>query len=66
MFDVLMTMGNAVKLQRGGGADQSGRNSCESYVIREGELAGIIKLVTVWHAIGHSVSFFFFHFRRTD
>jgi hypothetical protein len=60
MFDVLMTMGKAVKLQTGGGADQNGRNTLESYVVRGGELAGIIKLVTVWHAIGHSVSLFLY------
>lgn len=50
-------MGRVVKLELGGGADCSGRNTKESYCTRPGELTGIIKLVMLWHAIGHSVRF---------
>lgn len=50
-------MGKHVKLELGGGADRSGRNAKKSYRIRRGELSGIIKLVLLWHAIGHPVSF---------
>jgi len=47
-------MGRNVKLAISG-ADLNGRNSAESYVDREGELVGCIKLVKLWHAIGHTV-----------
>lgn len=50
-----MKMGRNVKLSIGG-ADMNGRNAAESYVEREGELVGCIKLVKLWHAIGHTVS----------
>lgn len=56
MFAVLMRMGKAVKLDVGGGADACGRNTEESYVKRAREMRGIIKLVLLWHAIGHTVS----------
>jgi hypothetical protein len=52
---MLMVLGNTVHLEVGGGADASGRNAA-SYVHCEGELSGIIKLVLLWHAIGHTVS----------
>jgi hypothetical protein len=51
-----MTFGGAVKLHIGKGADAKGRNSKESYVQHEGQLSGLIKLVLMWHAIGHPVS----------
>lgn len=52
-----MKMGKVVKLELGGGADASGRNTKASYRTRPGELTGIIKLVMLWHAIGHPVRF---------
>ena len=54
LFQVLMHMGRNVNLTIGG-ADLNGRNTAESYVEREGELVGCIKLVKLWHAIGHTV-----------
>jgi hypothetical protein len=36
-------------------ADKKGRDKANSYVKKKGELAGIIKLVTGWHAIGQKV-----------
>lgn len=51
-------MAQGVKLQVGGGADGSGRNAHDFYVVQKNEVRGIIKLVNVWHAIGHRVSFF--------
>lgn len=59
-----MTMGCTVKLEIGGGADGLGRNTQDSYVIRKGEISGIIKLVLLWHPIGHSVSTFNNYFLR--
>ena len=54
LFQVLMQMGRNVKLTISG-ADLNGRNSIESYLERDGELVGCIKLVKLWHAIGHTV-----------
>lgn len=54
LFDVLMRMGRNVKLSISG-ADLKGRNAVESYVQRDNELVGCIKLVKLWHAIGHTV-----------
>ena len=54
LFQVLMQMGQNVKLTIGG-ADINGWNTTDSYVNREGELVGCIKLVKLWHAIGHTV-----------
>ena len=51
---MLMQMGRNVKLTISG-ADLNGRNSIESYLERDGELVGCIKLVKLWHAIGHTV-----------
>lgn len=51
---MLMHMGQNVNLTIGG-ADLNGRNAAQSYVEREGELKGCIKLVKLWHAIGHTV-----------
>jgi hypothetical protein len=36
-------------------ADKHGRDQADSYIHKDGELTGIIKLVTGWHAIGHHV-----------
>jgi len=49
-----MKMGQNVKLTISG-ADLKGRNTAQSYVQRDGELVGCIKLVKLWHAIGHTV-----------
>lgn len=49
-----MKMGQNVKLTISG-ADLKGRNAAQSYVQRDGELVGCIKLVKLWHAIGHTV-----------
>lgn len=51
---MLMQMGHNVKLNISG-ADINGRNAAKSYVERDGELVGCIKLVKLWHAIGHTV-----------
>ena len=51
---MLMHMGHNVKLSISG-ADLNSRNAAESYVERDGELVGCIKLVKLWHAIGHTV-----------
>ncbi|KAF8220968.1 hypothetical protein L208DRAFT_1061082, partial [Tricholoma matsutake] len=51
----LIMMAQGVKLQVGGGADGSGRNAHDFYVVQKNEVRGIIKLVNVWHAIGHRV-----------
>jgi hypothetical protein len=56
MFSTLLIFGSAVNLKTGGGADGNGRNSAKSYIKRKGELLGLIKLVLLWHAIGHPVS----------
>jgi hypothetical protein len=39
----------------GKGADRKKRNKEESYHVVEGQLAGNVKLVSAWHAIGHKV-----------
>lgn len=49
-------MGQNVKLTISG-ADLKGHNAAESYVEREGELVGCIKLVKLWHAIRQTVRF---------
>jgi hypothetical protein len=36
-------------------ADKHGRDQANSYIHKDGELTGIIKLVAGWHAIGHRV-----------
>lgn len=51
---MLMQMGQNLKLTISG-ADLRGRNAPESYVKRDGELMGCIKLVKLWHGIGHTV-----------
>jgi len=57
---MLMVLSNTVCLELGGGADASSCNTASSYVHHEGELSGIIKLVLLWHAIGHKVSQYIF------
>jgi hypothetical protein len=60
-----MQMGQNVKLAIGG-ADLNGRNAAESYIKREGELVGCIKLVKLWHAIGHSVRIVYIPYNLSD
>lgn len=56
LYKILMELGNNVQLEVGTGADGSGRNSADSYVYHEQELVGLVKLVSAWHGIGHTVS----------
>ncbi|KAG1847260.1 hypothetical protein C8R48DRAFT_779242 [Suillus tomentosus] len=46
--------GSSVKLNKGQGADRKKRDSANSYRIVPGQLAGVFKLVSAWHAIGHT------------
>lgn len=55
-----MLLGKTIPLEVGKGADGKGRNAESSYIKRKGELVGIIKLVLLWHAIGHTVGYFHF------
>ncbi|KAG1725972.1 hypothetical protein EDB19DRAFT_1833592 [Suillus lakei] len=48
--------GSVVPLQIGTGADKKKRDKEDAYHIVEGQLVGNTKLVTVWHAVGHSFS----------
>lgn len=50
-----MELGQNVKLEVGTGADGSGRNCADSYVYHDEELVGLVKLVSAWHGIGHTV-----------
>jgi hypothetical protein len=36
-------------------ADHNKRDKKDSYINKKGEMAGIIKLVSGWHGIGHKV-----------
>ena len=47
-------MGRSAKLKISS-VDLRGRNAAKSYVKQDGELVGCIKLVRLWHAIGHTV-----------
>lgn len=60
-----MQMGRNVKLTIGG-ADLNGRNAPDSYMKRKGELVGCIKLVKLWHAIGHTVRIFDILYDHSD
>jgi hypothetical protein len=55
LFQAVQEFGEAVKPTFGGSADKKKRDKAASYVRRKGELSGIIKLVTGWHGIGHTV-----------
>jgi hypothetical protein len=65
LSQVLMQMGLNVNLTIGG-ADLNGRNAADSYVNRKGELVGCIKLVKLWHAIGHTVRIVNFLYDHSD
>jgi hypothetical protein len=56
LYSALMEYGSVVPLQIGTGADKKKKDKEDAYHIVEGQLAGNTKLVTVWHAVGHSVS----------
>jgi hypothetical protein len=47
-------------------ADKNGRDNPRSYLKKPGELSGIIKLVTGWHAVGHKVCLRSSAFHGTD
>jgi len=53
LFHVLMHMGQIVKLSIG--TDLKGQNVVASYVQHDDEFVGCIKLIKLWHAIGHTV-----------
>jgi hypothetical protein len=63
LFGCLMQFGKAVKPNYGKAADKNKRDHASSYVHRPGQITGIVKLVTGWHAVGRTVSFapFFDH-----
>jgi len=54
LFHVLMCMGRNIKLSISS-IDLKGQNAVESYVQHNNELVGCIKLIKLWHAIGHTV-----------
>ena len=56
LFDALMLFAKITKVSIKAGADANGRNAKSSYIHRKGEVCGIMKLVTDWHAIGQTVS----------
>ncbi|KAG2049940.1 hypothetical protein BDR06DRAFT_1011709 [Suillus hirtellus] len=49
-----MEFGKVVKLQMGDGADKEGRDWKTAYKIVKDQMAGNVKLVTAWHAVGHA------------
>ncbi|KAG1802586.1 hypothetical protein EV424DRAFT_1351688 [Suillus variegatus] len=52
LYQSVMQFGMAVPLKMGKGADKKGRDQEESYHVVEGQLAGNVKLVSAWHAVG--------------
>ncbi|KAI6138368.1 hypothetical protein BKA82DRAFT_3143650 [Pisolithus tinctorius] len=52
LYQALMEFGHAVNAKPDGGADRNKRNVKSSYVQKEGELAGIVKLVAYWKMHG--------------
>jgi hypothetical protein len=56
LFNSLRLFGQNAKLTRGKGADGKNRDKKDSYKVVRGQLAGNIKLVSAWHAVGHTVS----------
>jgi hypothetical protein len=56
LFEAIQQYGKAVgPTVKRACADMHGRDQSASYIHKSGELCGIIKLVTGWHAIGHRV-----------
>lgn len=56
LFHLLRLFGQNAKLTRGQGADSKKRDKKDSYKLVCGQLAGNIKLVSTWHAVGQTVS----------
>jgi hypothetical protein len=56
LFNLLCLFGQNAKLTQGKGADGKNQNKKDSYKVVCGQLAGNIKLVSAWHAVGHTVS----------
>jgi hypothetical protein len=56
LYHSLMQFGTAVKPKYGNAADKNKRDYAGSYIHRPGQMTGIVKLVTGWHAVGHTVS----------
>ncbi|KAG1794820.1 uncharacterized protein HD556DRAFT_1474166 [Suillus plorans] len=52
LYQSVMQFGMAVPLKMGKGADKKGRDQEESYHVVAGQLAGNVKLVSAWHAVG--------------
>jgi hypothetical protein len=56
LYEILMQFGKAAGPSPGGeGADKKGRNLATSYRVVPGQVAGNVKLVAGWHAVGHPV-----------
>jgi hypothetical protein len=56
LFEAIQQYGKAVgPTVKRACADKHGRDQAASYIHKTGELCGIVKLVTGWHAIGHRV-----------
>ncbi|KAG0705959.1 hypothetical protein DFH29DRAFT_1067185 [Suillus ampliporus] len=54
LYSAVMKFGSSVPLAMGAGTNENKRNTKASYRVIEGQLAGNVKLVTAWHAVGHS------------
>ncbi|KAG1819457.1 hypothetical protein EV424DRAFT_1539788 [Suillus variegatus] len=54
LFHLLRLFGQNAKLTRGQGADSKKRDKKDSYKLVCGQLAGNIKLVSMWHAVGQT------------
>lgn len=55
MTHVYMSYGRVAKLGFGG-RDAKTRNQRTSYIDRQHQLCGLVKIVNAWHAIGRTVS----------
>jgi len=56
LYETCMQFGRATNPSPGGGgADRKSRNLAASYRVVPGQLAGNVKLVAGWHAVGHPV-----------
>jgi hypothetical protein len=66
IFEAVQAFGTATKVKLSKSADSKTRDRSDSYIEKEGQLVGISKLVTGWHAVGHPVcsSFFLFYTYR--
>ena len=57
MSDLLTEYGKVLNVKVKPTADRFHRNNPNSYIEREGEIAGVVHLVRCWHGIGHPVRF---------